>query len=292
MKRFKLLLAVLLVAAMAVFSVAGSAEPAADQPAYHLVESSFLSWIDAYSPGASIEWGSWDFTLWLESEYLSVSGMLLEDASSVQKITLTDDRGITQDILDILSELCADLDDTVSEENLQKLQSEGYARVTSDAEKITVSGDGNSLFLEYSPDLPQAPSLETVADAVARAGQSILFTSTSRDGSLPENEYSAQVYLNGAGALRQITFFYSGDDSEAGLAYLLEAAGLMVSGDTLDSARALIRDKWPSVLSGGDMVMEPIDSFFFMISGSDGIEMVISAQSVPDDASPFIETLE
>ena len=69
MKRFKLLLAVLLVAAMAVFSVAGSAEPAADQPAYHLVESSFLSWIDAYSPGASIEWGSWDFTLWLESEY-------------------------------------------------------------------------------------------------------------------------------------------------------------------------------------------------------------------------------
>ena len=312
MKLMKRILFLFLAAALILSCAAGHAESV--QPVSSVDQDAFLAWLRNYDPEAEIIWEPWRYSAsYLKSvEGGSFLASLTEDASHVASVNFDWWNDLNDVSIKNIRELCAAVGDTLSDEALQQIRGaktpdmgwqetaelEGKELAVSDNGKVSFRGGqyGGSLDLVFSEEASASFTQDALYDLIARTRKDLLYVTLSRSGRTPEGrDYAAEVRLNCEGAVHSIDIMCKLESAEEIAAFFQDGAGLLLSGDDLEKAKAAITGQLPVVMAEEKAYDEHLDSnvsFSLYYNAYDGARMTVYLNVVPAEAAGFINGMK
>ena len=310
MKKMKALSALALALVLLVCWVPGYAEHESNQPFHYLTQDAFLEWFRGYVPEAEIEWSEWEYWASYQEGSAAVTAILSEDQSCVRSVEMAINSmtGITEQQINTISLICAEVGDTVSEESLQAvrdyfaqehsweefLEQSSVDLCASDGGKAAVRlfDWGFSLEIVFSEETAVSFTPEDFYNMIAKQGGTILYMNCDRNGETPSGNYRASLNLNYDGALESVYMEYQGGDIGEGKAFLLDVAALLTGGETLEAIRTAINDNIEKSSTEGIRVRENYDDISFSLNGdssSVSLNIYTNMSHYPSDAIGFID---
>ena len=319
MKTMKRLLFLLLAAALILSCAAGTAESL--PPMFSIDQEAFLSWFRTYDPDAGIVWYPWRYTpsYLRPDDYGNYIAMLSEDASRVEKVSFNwSGSTLSDDQVKLIRQFCAAVGDSLSDESLQKIQTlktpdmdwqeaaalGGREICKSDGGKLTFCAGEYAfeLLIVFSDEASASFTQDDLYSFTGKLRNDLLYVTLSRYGEIsldtdntpPEGALGAEITLNCEGALHGIDVMCKGKSPEETEAFFLDAAGLFLSGEQMDSAQTLIREQLPAVMADDgrtDLHMDPV-SIGMYSDAYNGVRISFYCSVVPADAAGFINGMK
>ena len=310
MKLMKRILFLFLATALLLSCTAGTAESL--QPMSSLSQEAFLAWIRNYEPSAEIQWDPWYY--WASClnyvEGGSFAAYLSEDASHLKSVSIPWNDELNEGNLKYIRALCEAVGDSISDETLQQISGakspemgweemmelDGKVIGSSDGGKITfrAADYGYNLYMDLSEEASAAFTQEDVYNKLVLLRSDVLYVTLSRRGeiSLDNGLYGAEINLNCEGAVHSMELKCKAETAEEVEAFLSDGAGLLVSGEMLDTVKKEISVQLPVVMADGSAFNLNLDSNTGMglyYDHSTGVRLLIHCNVVPADAAGFID---
>ena len=312
MKLMKRILFLFLAAALFLSCAAGHAESV--QPLSAVEQDAFLAWLRNYEPDAQLEWNPWRYG----ASYLNdVDGgnflaALTEDASHVASVSIPWGDTLNDVSIKNIRELCAAVGDTLSDEALQQILGSktpdmGWQEAMAlDGKELAVSDSGKGSFrgseygglleMVFSNEASASFTQDALYDLIARLRNDVLYVTLYRNGRTSRDAaHSAEVRLNCEGAVHSIDIMCKLESAEEIAAFFMDGAGLLLSGDDLEKAKAAITGQLPAVITDNSMYDEHLDSnvsFSLYYNSYDGARMTVYFNIVPAEAVGFINGMK